>query len=67
MNALENVEAMLDEIMARVQGAVPSEGERAYIESGIRTAKHWVYQAMRESLPVTQTVVVDSDGFELTT
>jgi len=66
MSALDNVEAMLDEIMTRVAAAVPSEGERSYIESGIRTAKHWVYQAMKE-MPDLEAVVVDSDGFEFTT
>lgn len=47
--ALENVEAMLDELAARVPHAL-NDGDTEYLLSGIRTAKHYVYMAMREAL-----------------
>ena len=46
---LDNLEAMLDEIMARVPHAI-NDGDKEYILSGVRTAKHHLYQAMKEML-----------------
>lgn len=45
---LNRVLDMLDETLTRVDVSGAAEVDKEYISSGIRTAKHHLFQAMRE-------------------